>query len=365
MHKTPVDPLDWLIRIYSPTAFYQGQDTNYNFALVFDSLDSTNVTTDFWYIIQPCALQYSSLWYIVVTSTSSLLSNVKYSFNFTYIPADTVYPIVSGFNIAPPVNVLHRNPITYYSLQTDSQPQQLTVKSFLQVASYGGINICTSKANTELDLSGTLLSTAPNQTLYVGFDATYVNAPTVTFKFNTTLVDWDCRPPDSDISNVCPTSNYPTNAWQGSFNSVYIIQYLLDIMQANNFTTCCFNAMVPILCGLVFPKCNSNNFPVFPCQSDCYAIRSNCSEDFKRFGEVLPVNKNGFFDLAPSETCPVVSECFVYYENFDPYGTVSPNITTLAPSPTHSPAPTPANLSLRSTLSLAASIALLVTALFF
>jgi len=119
--------------------------------------------------------------------------------------------------------------------------------------------------------------------------------------------------------------------------------------------------MVPVLCGLIFPKCNSNNFPIYPCQSDCLAIRTNCSEDFKRFGEYLPVNKNGFFTVAPSETCPEVPDCFVYYANFNPYATVSPGInTTFAPTP----ASTPKSLSLRSTLSLATSIAILVTALF-
>jgi len=274
---------------------------------------------------------------------------------FSYIPADPVNSIESGVNIAPTVPVCRRNPITYYKIQTDTKPQKLFLTSFLPVASYGGIEACTSRGTDELDVRETLLSTSPNQNLYLGFDSSFVLTTDVTYAFNSTLADWTCKPADTDISNVCPASNYPTNAWQASYDSVYIIEYLLDIMQTNDFTTYCFDALYPVLCGLIFPKCDSNQFPVYPCQSDCLAIRTNCSADFKRFGEYLPINKNGFFDITPSDSCPVVSNCFVYYQNFHD-GTVAPYINTTF---------LPHNYGSRSTLSLFTGLVSLITFLFF
>jgi len=351
-----VDPLDWVIRVYSPTSFFEAQDTNYNYEFVYSSEESNPSKIVFWYVIQPCALTSSPIWYITVVTTSTSITTVSYTFNFTFIPPDPVYPISSGVNIAPTVPVCRRNPITYYQLQTNSNSQKLFFTSFLSVATYGGINVCTSRGTNVLDVRNTLLSTAPNQNIYLGFDASFVLATNVTYTFNSTLVNWNCKPTDYDIANVCPASNYPTNAWQNSYDSVYIIQYLLTIMQNNGFSTTCYNTLYPILCGLIFPKCDSDQFPIYPCQSDCLAIRSNCSGDFKKFGEYLPINKYGYFDITPPDSCPDVANCFVYYQNFVPDGTVAPGINSTFP---------PHSYSYRSTLSLFTGLTLLIMSLFF
>jgi len=80
-------------------------------------------------------------------------------------------------------------------------------------------------------------------------------------------------------SSVCPEVNYPTYPNDASSESCYESQ--LEYYKTNTSEYSpkeCVTAALRLQCYLTYPKCDENNFPVYPCLDYCNLLWPDCDD---------------------------------------------------------------------------------------
>jgi len=157
---------------------------------------------------------------------------------------------------------------------------------------YGNEGRCPTGSNEKISFSldfsssnpRSIVATGPNIPMYFSFDPGYSSTTGDSFTATVTTAPIQCEDPQG--LRTCkqyvhwPTSTYNAGDVEQAEN---VIVFVVALFGAANEASC-LDTFVNILCASVFPKCDSNNFPIPPCAHDCEILAEDCKETFSQPG---------------------------------------------------------------------------------
>jgi len=222
------------------------------------------------FLIPNCLVSSISKWYINVGSAANVNGTMSFSL-VTGTPIPQSSNEISGTLTLP--NRWFYGQFNPTGASTGVQVSfSISTTLDTYTSFYVNLGTCPTQAQTT-SYNPYLNTEAPNEPIYFAIFSGFFISP---IDFNVSIITepTQCKTPQG--MKICSQYvDWQSTVWNSTIVSQQesLIEFVLLVEKPQGS---CINVFTEFLCIELFPKCNSNGFPLLPCSSDCTTFEKNC-----------------------------------------------------------------------------------------